>query len=86
LGAGMGLGVGASLGQAYNQMASEVRNGAQAPSPAQATPPAPPPSREAAPIDTAERIRLLRELATLRTDGVLSEDEFQAEKKKLLGS
>jgi membrane protease subunit (stomatin/prohibitin family) len=86
MGAGMGIGVGASLGQAYNQMAVAVRDGAQQTLPVLATPGAPTPSRESTPADAAERIRLLRELAALRTDGVLTEGEFQAEKKKLLAS
>lgn len=86
MGAGMGLGVGASFGQAYNRMALEVRDGTQESQPVQATPAASTTSRESAPVDAAERVRLLKELATLRADGVLTEDEFQAEKKKLLGS
>jgi membrane protease subunit (stomatin/prohibitin family) len=87
MGAGMGLGVGASLGQAYTQMASEVREGAQTTHPAP-TPPPPVPtaSRDSAPIDAGERIRLLKELATLKADGILTDEEFAAEKKKLLGS
>ena len=85
MGVGMGLGVGAPLGQAYGQMASEVREGMQAMPPTQApVPPVPTALRESPPIDAAERIRLLKELATLKADGILTDDEFSAEKAKLL--
>ncbi len=88
MGLGMGLGVGAPLGQAYGLMASEVREGMHATPPTQATAaaPVPTPLRESPPIDTAERFRLLKELASLKADGILTDDEFAAEKKKLLGS
>jgi uncharacterized membrane protein YdbT with pleckstrin-like domain len=46
------------------------------------TPPAPPPAPSAAPSATTE----LERLAKLRADGVLTEDEFQAQKAKILGS
>lgn len=86
LGAGLGLGVGASFGQAYNQMASEVRGGVQVARTTEATAPVSTTSAESAPIDAAERIRLLKELASLKADGVLTDSEFLSEKKKLLGS
>lgn len=101
MGIGMGIGIGAPLAQAYGQMANEVRGGAQPPpppAPPAPPPPAPPaeatpvtaasaaPSAEKSSIDPFERIRLLKELAALKADGILTEDEFLAEKKKLLGN
>ena len=44
------------------------------------------PSAEKSSIDPFERIRLLKELAALKADGILTEEEFLAEKKKLLGN
>jgi len=88
MGVGMGLGVGAPLGQAYGQMASEVREGAQgAPAaPAAAAAPAPAAGAGSPPVAASERIRLLKELATLKADGILTDDEFAAEKKRVLGN
>jgi hypothetical protein len=37
-------------------------------------------------IDPAERIRLLKELASLRSEGIITEVEFDEEKKKILAS
>ncbi|MFJ8885199.1 SHOCT domain-containing protein [Streptomyces sp. NPDC102402] len=49
--------------------------------PAQA--PAPPP---AAPASGTDRVAQLTQLADLRTQGVLTEEEFAAEKARILGS
>lgn len=49
---------------------------------AQATVAAPPPSTAAG----DERIRQLRELGELKASGVLSDEEFQREKARILGS
>jgi hypothetical protein len=35
---------------------------------------------------TDDRIRIIKELAELRTAGVLSEEEFVAEKRRVLGA
>lgn len=45
---------------------------------AQAPPPPPPPA--------ADPIEQLKQLATLHTDGVLTDEEFAAQKRKILGS
>jgi hypothetical protein len=45
--------------------------------------PAPAPAPAAPPVDLADQ---LRKLATLRDEGILSEEEFAAQKAKLLGS
>ena len=88
IGMGMGFGLGAPIGQAYGQMATEMRV-------APATT-APGPSRQAAPAPTtdaptngaadrsAERIRLLKELATLKADGIVTDQEFATEKARIL--
>jgi hypothetical protein len=45
-------------------------------------PPPPPPADDAGP----DRIEQLRELAKLHTDGILTDEEFEAEKGKILNS
>jgi putative oligomerization/nucleic acid binding protein len=45
----------------------------------QAPPPAPPPAAEADPIEQ------LKQLAALHNDGVLTDEEFAAQKAKILG-
>ena len=67
--------------QAYEQDMA-----AQAPPPAYAAAPAPayaPPPPEAAP--QADMVSQLRELAQLRDDGILTDEEFAAQKAKVLG-
>jgi Short C-terminal domain len=54
---------------------------AQAPPPPEATAPAPPPSAGPTPDD----IEQLKQLAALRDQGVLTEEEFAAQKAKILG-
>lgn len=53
-----------------------------------AAPPPPPPAAEPAPAGglTPEAIAQLKELATLRDQGILTEEEFAAQKALLLGS
>jgi len=90
MGAGMGVGMGMvmapAVGQAYGQMASQVQL-APAPAPAASQSSS---STEAANsgrgIGAAERIRLLKELATLRTEGILTDAEFDEEKRRILAS
>ncbi|MGA8047359.1 MAG: SHOCT domain-containing protein [Dermatophilaceae bacterium] len=61
--------------QAYQQDMA-----AQAPAPVYAAPPP-----EPAPVPQADVITQLRELAQLRDDGILTEEEFAAQKAKILG-
>jgi membrane protease subunit (stomatin/prohibitin family) len=88
MGLGMGLGLGTPMGQAYGQMASEMR----VPQPVSAAtsvgsgPGAPPAVSDAGAQRAAERIRLLKELAGLRADGIVTEQEFAAEKARILAS
>lgn len=88
LGVGMGLGMGPPLGQAYGQMASQVQVNPAATPPSPNSPPSvsPPGQTQGASLDTSERYRLLKELASLKADGILTEEEFVAEKRKILGS
>lgn len=84
IGLGMGMGMGPALGQAYGQVASQVQ---LAPVPTQASTPNSH-SSEPAPngrgLDFAERIRLLKELSALKIEGILTEAEFDEEKRRIL--
>ena len=44
-----------------------------------------PPPPQAAPPQEEDPVERLRELAALRDDGILTEEEFAAQKRKLLG-
>jgi membrane protease subunit (stomatin/prohibitin family) len=83
LGAGLGVAAGASVGQAFQQAAAVIQ-------PAGAMPPPPGPGRDAQPgaarTDASERIRLLNELAQLRSHDILTDAEFAAEKARILAS
>lgn len=91
MGIGMGIGVAAPLGQMYGQLATEVQGGGKAetpmsaPAPTQVAPGAGQGTGLVTGIDMSERIRLLKELATLKESGILTEEEFIAEKKRILG-
>ena len=77
--AGRDAQIAADRTQAYQQDMSE-----QAPPPpqyAQAPPPPPPPP----PAPQVDVVAQLRELAQLRDDGILTEEEFAGQKAKLLG-
>ncbi len=73
LGAGMGVAMGMPIGQSFMQAGSQVKVEAAK------TPP-----EEPAVSSSADRIKSLRELAQLRTDGILTEAEFEAEKQRIL--
>ena len=70
LGLGIGVGIGPQMGQAFGQAASQMQT---AP---------PPPSTPS--MSPAERIQHLKELAELKAQGILSDEEFLAEKKRIL--
>ncbi|MBP1159882.1 hypothetical protein ABIC28_005430 [Rhodococcus sp. PvR044] len=57
----------------------------QAP-PQAAPPPPPPPPAAAPPSGGVDRITALKQLAELKDQGVLTEDEFNAEKARILAS
>jgi hypothetical protein len=52
----------------------------------QAAAPAPAPAPAAAPAAESSTIDQLKELAELKTQGILTEEEFAAQKAKVLGS
>ncbi|QWD80518.1 SPFH domain-containing protein [Polynucleobacter sp. MWH-Spelu-300-X4] len=96
IGLGVGMGVGVPMGQTMGQQFTGAMNTAYpnavppyyAPPPVApyGTPGMPPAAAPAAPaIDPNERIRMLKELAQLRDQGVLTPEEFEAEKRKILG-
>jgi membrane protease subunit (stomatin/prohibitin family) len=84
MGAGMGLGMGAAmgvpLGSAFGQIAPHLQ-----PSGAQGVGHRDAPTESGAATAYDEKIRLLKQLAELKTSGILSDEEFQSEKKKILG-
>jgi hypothetical protein len=66
--------------------AEDQRVGAAAPAPPPAASQPPVPAAPAAPeLDSGERLAQLKLLGELRDSGVLSEFEFESEKRKLLG-
>ena len=75
--AGRDAQIAADRTQAYQQDMAE-----QAPPPQQAYAPPPPPPEPAPQVDVVGQ---LRELAQLRDDGILTEEEFAAQKAKILG-
>jgi membrane protease subunit (stomatin/prohibitin family) len=88
LGAGMGLGMGVSMGgpigQALGNMGTQIQL-----DPVKQDPPAAAKAEGPRPngvSDAGERIRLLKELAALRAEGILTEEEFAAEKRRMLNS
>ena len=61
---------------------------AQQPPPTQQAAPPPPPAPPASPPPSgdADRLTALKQLGELRTQGVLTDDEFNAEKARILAS
>jgi membrane protease subunit (stomatin/prohibitin family) len=97
IGLGVGMGVGVPIGQTMGQQFTGAMNtahphgapqyyapppvapyGTHGMPPAAATPAAPA-------IDPNERIRMLKELGQLRDQGILTPEEFEVEKRKILG-
>jgi Short C-terminal domain len=76
----MGSKAGASRANAQAQQAQQAQ-AAPAPAP---QPPAPAPNADAAVTSASERIAQLKELAELKDSGALSQEEFEAEKAKIL--
>ena len=70
-----------------DQMIAEAQQQPQqyAPAPAMAPPPPPPPAPPAAaPQSAADRIAALTQLKSLLDDGVLTQDEFDNQKRQIL--
>ena len=77
MGAGIGIGAGVAIGgplsAAFSQISPQLQPGSN-------------PTSMAGSGSTDDRIRIIKELAQLRTAGVLSEEEFVAEKRRVLGA
>lgn len=90
MGAGIGLGMGAAMGvpmgTAYRDVAAQVSTAHREPPPPSTPAPAASGTGSGGLMDPAERIKILRELAALKSEGILSEDEFAAEKKRIIGA
>jgi membrane protease subunit (stomatin/prohibitin family) len=91
IGAGAGFGLAPAIGQGFAQVSQQI----QQPMAPLVTPPASAPPVPSAPasggnggasIGSAERIRLLKELAELKAAGILSDAEVESEKQKILAS
>ncbi|MDA8226363.1 MAG: SPFH domain-containing protein [Desulfitobacterium hafniense] len=78
IGMGMGVAMGGPIGAGFNQLANLVQPNVPAT-------PASPHAAHANQTTHEERIRMLKELAELKSSGILTEDEFQSEKRKILG-
>jgi len=84
MGAGMGLGMGAAMGVPLGAVLGQITPHLQ---PAASSPaPAAPPATGSGTTSHDDRIRMLKELAELKSAGILTEEEFQAEKRRILGS
>jgi len=83
VGAGVGLGVGFGMGGAVGQVASQMSLGND---PAAATKTPDSSVVTSAALSPAERISALKDLAELRSQGILSDSEFEAEKGKILNA
>ena len=81
IGAGIGFGLGMPLGQAMGNQMGQMTTQMQPP----VTPPTAPTASEGG-IDMSQKMKLLQDLAALKTQGILSEEEFQLEKRKILSS
>jgi len=81
MGAGLGMGLGVGIGQPMGQTMGQVgQQMSVAP-----VPPSPPPVSAGIDVEAAERrMALLRDVAQLHKEGILSDDEFVAEKKRIL--
>ena len=83
MGAGLGMGMAMSMGSQVSQVMSQSMGASPTSSVPQAVPV--PPSGLPTPADPKQVIEMLKEYAALQKDGIITEEEFQAQKKKLLG-
>lgn len=72
MGTGMGVAIGAAVGGTFGQMASHIQTAPAAPA--------------ATPANHGARIQLLKDLGELRAQNVLSDAEFESEKKRILAT
>ena len=72
--------------EAYSDAEQEVQGQQVQGQPVQYTQPAPPPAAAAAPASQDDTISQLERLGALKDQGVLTDEEFQAQKAKILGT
>jgi hypothetical protein len=77
-------GTATSVSNRVSRRQSERWAAQEAPPPQQAAPAPPPPAAPAAPA-AASTIDQLKELGELKSQGILTEEEFAAQKAKILG-
>jgi membrane protease subunit (stomatin/prohibitin family) len=85
MGAGLGLGMGVGIGAPMGQAAADLARNLSTSHPAAPGGDAGGLSRSP-PLTTREKIELIRELEELRSRGVLTDAEFQSEKRAVMGS
>lgn len=81
IGLGAGVGIGGSIGSAMGQLTGNLNQSSPGAQPAT---PGPVPAPSASATDYSAKIQVLRELAELHKQGILTDEEFAAEKKKIL--
>lgn len=79
------MGLGTGLGGAMNSMAQGSGAGAVINTNPPPAPEAAPAAPKAETISFKEKIEMLKQLGELRAQGVLTEEEFATEKKRILG-
>lgn len=85
VGLGIGMGVGLPMGQAVgNQFSGITQQNLNTGAPSPSNQSAPNPSSTSSAIDP-QKLQILRDLANLKASGILTEEEFDREKKKVLG-
>jgi membrane protease subunit (stomatin/prohibitin family) len=86
MGAGLGMGMGMGMGSQVSQIMNQAMGIPQTPlAPPTASAAAIPAPGAPAPADPRQIIEIIREYAQLQKDGIITDEEFQAQKKKLLG-
>lgn len=78
MGAGIGLGMGAAMGVPIGAAFSQI-------TPQLQTAITPQTTQQSSTNSHIDKIRMLKDLAEMRATGILTEEEFQTEKKKILG-
>jgi membrane protease subunit (stomatin/prohibitin family) len=90
VGAGLGLALGAGMGSSVASAMSGVASSIQPVSrnadsgPSHEAPNQVPSAGSAAKISPSEKIKLLKDLAELKNEGILTDNEFETEKRKIL--
>ena len=85
IGLGMGFGMGMPMGNAMSSLATNIKTqqGSSGTPQASTDKTSPSPSRK---LSQSKKIQMLKDLAKLKAQGILSENEFELEKQKILNS